>query len=73
MSLIGCNSSSSIDESKNIVASQGFTAIALSSEISKVQPMTGIVLWETHGAWGNDDEEVVSNAISLEYSYMKLS
>ena len=70
ITLLGCNSSTSND---NIVASEGFSAIALRSEISDVQPMTGIVLWQTHDAWGSNEEEVVSKAISLEYSYMKFS
>ena len=77
ITLIGCNSSSSINESVNesipSITSPSFTAIALKREINSVQPMTGIVLWENHGAWGSDEEQIVANAISLEYSYMKFS
>ena len=40
-----------------------FERVALKSEIQNVQPMTGIVLWNTHS-------KVNTNNIQLEYSYM---
>ena len=40
-----------------------FERVLLQSEIKNVQPMTGIVLWNTHGS-------VRTDKIQLEYSYM---
>ena len=40
-----------------------FERVPLKSEIKNVQPMTGIVLWNTHS-------KVNTNNIQLEYSYM---
>ena len=40
-----------------------FERVALKSEIQNVQPMTGIVLWNTHS-------KVNTSNIQLEYSYM---
>jgi hypothetical protein len=45
-------------------ASEPFIAVPLRSRITRVQPMTGIVLWAT-------SEHNRTNAIQLEYSYMK--
>jgi hypothetical protein len=41
-----------------------FTPVALKSQITRVQPMTGIVLWTT-------SEHNRTDAVQLEYSYMK--
>lgn len=41
----------------------GYTAISIDSEITSVQPMTGIVFWTT-------SPHAASDAISLEFSYM---
>jgi hypothetical protein len=41
-----------------------FRPIRLKSQITRVQPMTGIVLWE-------DSENSQTDAISLEYSYLR--
>ena len=40
-----------------------FERVALKSEIKNVQPMTGIVLWNTHS-------KVNTDKVQLEYSYM---
>ena len=40
-----------------------FERVPLKSEIKNVQPMTGIVLWNTHSKVNTDN-------IQLEYSYM---
>jgi len=49
----------------NCIADDGeLRDVALSSSITKVQPMTGIVLW-------SDNEAADSDAIQLEYSYMR--
>lgn len=45
------------------VTAQEWTPIALSSEIDRVAPFTGIVLWNTH-------EQAATDAIQLEFSYM---
>ena len=42
----------------------GFVKISLQSQITGVQPMTGIVLWA-------DNAKRNTDAISLEYSYMQ--
>ena len=42
---------------------QDFQSIDIDSEVTKVQPMTGIVFWP-----GNS--KINTDAISLEYSYM---
>ena len=49
---------------KYIVSGDDFSNIRLKSEITGVQPMTGIVLWEE---LDNKD----TDAIQLEYSYMR--
>ncbi len=46
------------------VSGESFRSIEIESEITSVQPMTGIVLWSDNGKNKTD-------AISLEYSYMK--
>lgn len=58
------SSSSSIDVSSSStpVEDDNFLNIALTSSVTEVQPMTGIVLW-------NDAEESSNTAIQLEYSY----
>jgi len=43
--------------------SENFSPIDLDSEITGVQPMTGIVFWTT-------SEDIATDVISLEYSYM---
>ena len=45
-------------------ADERFTPVALTSKITHVQPMTGIVLWTT-------SEHNQTDAVQLEYSYMK--
>jgi len=45
-------------------AQEQFVAVPLKSRITRVQPMTGIVLWST-------SEHNHTDAIQLEYSYMK--
>src|SRR5271155_4990408 len=47
-------------------AQQSFSPVPLTSRITHVQPMTGIVYWTT-------SERNRSDAIQLEYSYMKYS
>jgi hypothetical protein len=47
-------------------AQQAFSPVRLTSRITHVQPMTGIVYWTT-------SEHNRSDAIQLEYSYMKYS
>lgn len=47
----------------NLLYGQDFEEIKIDSEVTDVQPMTGIVLWTTSSAKNTD-------AISLEYSYM---
>ena len=42
-----------------------FERVPLQSKIKNVQPMTGIVLWNTNG-WSNSGKD----KIQLEYSYM---
>ena len=42
----------------------GFTAVPLESQITSVQPMTGLVMWTTHGALTR-----YADAIQLEYQY----
>lgn len=44
----------------------GFVKISLQSQITGVQPMTGIVLWA-------DNAKRNTDAISLEYSYMEVT
>lgn len=46
------------------VSGESFRPVETASEITSVQPMTGIVLW-------SDNEKNETDAISLEYSYMK--
>ncbi len=46
-----------------VMAGDAFLAIPLKSTITRVQPMTGIVLWD-------DSEHTRTEAIQLEYSYM---
>jgi len=46
-----------------IVSAQGFQPIQIDSEITDVQPMTGIVLWPGNSC-------VTTDAVALEYSYM---
>lgn len=46
--------------------SDGMRAIPLKSHVSRVQPLTGIVLWD-------DSEHIAADAIQLEYSYMRYS
>ena len=61
------NSSSSADDVINSSSSAlVFKNISLKSSVSNVQPMTGIVLWNNSG-------KEKTNAIQLEYSYMKFS
>jgi hypothetical protein len=48
----------------NCPAQDRFVAVPLKSRITRVQPMTGIVLWTT-------SEHNRTDAIQLEYSYMK--
>ena len=43
-----------------------FTSIALQSSIDQVQPMTGIVFWNTNNSALND----LGNIVQLEYSYL---
>jgi hypothetical protein len=45
-------------------ADDRFIPLALKSQITRVQPMTGIVLWTT-------SEHRITDAVQLEYSYMK--
>jgi hypothetical protein len=45
-------------------AENTWRSVALKSQITHVQPMTGIVMWE-------DSKNSFSNAIQLEYSYMR--
>ena len=45
-------------------AQEPFQPVSLTSRITHVQPMTGIVLWST-------SEHNRTDAIQLEYSYMK--
>ena len=45
-------------------AQEHFTPVPLKSRITRVQPMTGIVLWST-------SEHNRTDAIQLEYSYIK--
>jgi hypothetical protein len=45
-------------------ADERFIPLALKSQITRVQPMTGIVLWTT-------SEHRITDAVQLEYSYMK--
>jgi hypothetical protein len=45
-------------------ADERFTPVATKSQISRVQPMTGIVVWTT-------SEHKSTDAVQLEYSYMK--
>ena len=45
-------------------AQEQFAAVPLTSRITHVQPMTGIVLWTT-------SEHNRTDSIQLEYSYMK--
>jgi len=49
---------------KGIVGDDGFQSIPLKSQITGVQPMTGIVLWE-------ELDNKNTDAIQLEYSYMR--
>lgn len=42
----------------------GFTAVPLESQITAVQPMTGLVMWTTHSA-----RQRYADAITLEYQY----
>src|SRR5437763_117229 len=49
---------------KECRAQERFMAVPLRSRITRVQPMTGIVLWAT-------SEHNRTSAIQLEYSYMK--
>lgn len=50
-----------------------FNAIALQSTIEKAQPMTGIVLWDDHEVWESENKNAMSDAISLEYSYISIN
>ncbi|WP_203583412.1 DUF4832 domain-containing protein [Paludibacter sp. 221] len=54
------------DETKETENADGYKKVSLKSEITSVQPMTGIVLWTTSG-------KRTSDAISLEYSYLLYS
>ena len=54
-----------ITDSEQIPADlDSFRRVPLKSSVTKVQPMTGIVLWMDH-------DEVATDNIQLEYSYMK--
>lgn len=50
-----------------------FQNIPLQSTIKKVQPMTGIVLWDNHEVWNSSEKEAMSKAISLEFSYISIN
>jgi len=51
----------------------GFTKITLQSTIEKVQPMTGIVFWDDHQVWDSTNKNAMSEAISLEFSYISIN
>jgi len=53
--------------------SDGFNNIALQSIIENVQPMTGIVFWDNHQVWASANVNAMSDAISLEYSYISVN
>lgn len=64
LSFFSCSDTNENDETKNVP--DGFTGVFLQSEITKVQPMTGIVLWD-------DSDSKSTDAVSLEYAYIKFS
>jgi len=63
--LVACNNPSPVAPSPAPEdPDKGLTPVTLSSEITHVQPMTGLVLWTTHSKLSQ-----YKDVISLEYSY----
>ena len=50
----------------SILNAQGYTSVALHSEIDRVQPMTGIVFWSDN----QSDLNTLGDKVQLEYSYL---
>ncbi len=50
-----------------------FVNLSLQSKVEQVQPMTGIVFWDTHESWNSPEKTVLAEAISLEYSYISIN
>jgi len=74
----GCGGGGSSSSTPNVIPPiteppPGYTKIALQSEITNVQPMTGIVLWDNHPVWRSSNKDSMANAISLEYSYLSIN
>ncbi len=50
----------------SLILAQEFVDVDVDSEVTEVQPMTGMVFWP-------ENKDITTNAISLEYSYMDFS
>lgn len=81
LALIACNAGGggSLPENQAVsnpsaaIIPNGYTGVVLNNSITQVQPMTGIVLWDTNSVWSSPNAKEVAEAISLEYSYLSIS
>lgn len=63
---IGCNPIEEITQNTNDIYLAGYNKVALQSEITTVQPMSGIVFWPAQAKSRNS---TYGSSISLEFSY----